>query len=113
MLIPTEPIGSIPRPAELVSAWADHRSGRISPEQFAEISERALRYTIRRFEETGSPVIMDGEQTKSSFATYPLDDDCGFSPFAHDTSTSRDVAFQKIRARVLGTQMAAEALRHS
>ena len=32
----------------------------------------ALRDTIRRFEETGSPVISDGEQTKPSFATYPL-----------------------------------------
>jgi 5-methyltetrahydropteroyltriglutamate--homocysteine methyltransferase len=32
----------------------------------------ALRDTIRRFEETGSPVITDGEQTKPSFATYPL-----------------------------------------
>jgi len=40
-------------------------------------------------------------------------DDCGFSPFADDTSTSREIAFQKIRARVLGTQMAAEALQHS
>jgi 5-methyltetrahydropteroyltriglutamate--homocysteine methyltransferase len=34
-------------------------------------------------------------------------DDCGFSPFSDDTSTSRDTAFGKIRARVLGTQMAA------
>jgi 5-methyltetrahydropteroyltriglutamate--homocysteine methyltransferase len=34
-------------------------------------------------------------------------DDCGFSPFSDDTSTSRDTAFAKIRARVLGTQMAA------
>ena len=32
----------------------------------------ALRDTIRRFEETGSPVIADGEQAKPSFATYPL-----------------------------------------
>ena len=30
-------------------------------------------------------------------------DDCGFSPFSDDTSTSRDTAFAKIRARVLGT----------
>ena len=37
-------------------------------------------------------------------------DDCGFSPFSDDTSTSRDTAFAKIRARVLGTQLAAEAL---
>ncbi|HEX8409110.1 MAG TPA: 5-methyltetrahydropteroyltriglutamate--homocysteine methyltransferase [Thermoanaerobaculia bacterium] len=37
-------------------------------------------------------------------------DDCGFSPFSDDTSTTRDVAFAKIRARVLGTAMAAERL---
>jgi 5-methyltetrahydropteroyltriglutamate--homocysteine methyltransferase len=81
MLIPTEPIGSIPRPAELISAWQDCRAGRVSAEQFEEISDRALRDTIRRFEETGSPVITDGEQTKSSFATYPLD---GLSNLAPD-----------------------------
>jgi 5-methyltetrahydropteroyltriglutamate--homocysteine methyltransferase len=33
-------------------------------------------------------------------------DDCGFSPFADDTSTSRDTAFEKIRSRVVGTQLA-------
>jgi 5-methyltetrahydropteroyltriglutamate--homocysteine methyltransferase len=37
-------------------------------------------------------------------------DDCGFSPFADDTSTARDTAFAKIRARVLGTALAADAL---
>jgi 5-methyltetrahydropteroyltriglutamate--homocysteine methyltransferase len=37
-------------------------------------------------------------------------DDCGFSPFADDTSTARDVAFAKIRARVEGTRMTAEML---
>jgi len=45
----------------------------------------------------------------------PLDqlgttDDCGFSPFSDDTSTTRDVAFAKIRARVLGTQLAEQQL---
>ncbi len=45
----------------------------------------------------------------------PLDrlgttDDCGFAPFCDDTSTSRDVAFEKIRARVLGTALAARVL---
>jgi len=38
-------------------------------------------------------------------------DDCGFSPFGDDTSTSRDTAFAKIRARVAGTALAARALR--
>jgi 5-methyltetrahydropteroyltriglutamate--homocysteine methyltransferase len=37
-------------------------------------------------------------------------DDCGFSPFSDDTSTSRDTAFQKIRARVLGTAFAARVI---
>jgi 5-methyltetrahydropteroyltriglutamate--homocysteine methyltransferase len=37
-------------------------------------------------------------------------DDCGFSPFGDDTSTSRDTAFAKIAARVAGTEMASEAL---
>lgn len=37
-------------------------------------------------------------------------DDCGFSPFGDDTSTSRETAFAKIRARVEGTQLAARAL---
>ncbi|MEP6943406.1 MAG: 5-methyltetrahydropteroyltriglutamate--homocysteine methyltransferase, partial [Betaproteobacteria bacterium] len=37
-------------------------------------------------------------------------DDCGFSPFSDDTSTSRDVAFEKIRARIVGTALAAGVL---
>jgi 5-methyltetrahydropteroyltriglutamate--homocysteine methyltransferase len=45
----------------------------------------------------------------------PLDqlgttDDCGFAPFCDDLSTTRDTAFAKIRARVVGTRMASEAL---
>jgi 5-methyltetrahydropteroyltriglutamate--homocysteine methyltransferase len=40
-------------------------------------------------------------------------DDCGFAPFADDVSTSRDVAFAKIRARVEGTAMAADELTRS
>jgi 5-methyltetrahydropteroyltriglutamate--homocysteine methyltransferase len=37
-------------------------------------------------------------------------DDCGFSPFGDDASTSRDTAFAKIQARVTGTAMASSAL---
>jgi 5-methyltetrahydropteroyltriglutamate--homocysteine methyltransferase len=72
MPIPTEPIGSIPRTADLLAAMSAHASGRISVEQLKSAEESALRDTIARFEETGSAVISDGEQTKPSFATYPL-----------------------------------------
>ena len=51
---------------------ADHATGRISDEQFHAAQTVALRETIAEFEATGSPVITDGEQTKPSFATYPL-----------------------------------------
>jgi 5-methyltetrahydropteroyltriglutamate--homocysteine methyltransferase len=37
-------------------------------------------------------------------------DDCGFSPFADDTSTSRDIAFAKIKARLEGTPLAQKVL---
>ncbi len=80
MTIPTEPVGSIPRPPELIAAWGDLQSGRINADRFNEIADSALVDTIRRFEETGSPVITDGEQTKSSFATYPLDGGSGLAP---------------------------------
>ncbi len=71
MPIPTEPIGSIPRPPELIAAFRD--KSRISADEFDRIAEMAVLDTIRRFEMTGSPVITDGEQTKPSFATYPID----------------------------------------
>jgi len=37
-------------------------------------------------------------------------DDCGFSPFADDTSTSRDITFAKIKSRIEGTRLAEQAL---
>ncbi|WP_431975187.1 cobalamin-independent methionine synthase II family protein [Micromonospora haikouensis] len=72
MMIPSEPIGSIPRPASLLAGLDDHAAGRIGKEQLQDLYDAALRDTISRFEATGSSVITDGEQTKPSFATYPL-----------------------------------------
>lgn len=68
----TEPIGSIPRPAALLQAIAGFQTGAVSQQTLDDAYSAALRDTIQRFEQTGSPVITDGEQTKSSFATYPL-----------------------------------------
>ena len=72
MPIPTEPIGSIPRPPDLVAAVQQFATGRLSRDQFARLQDAAIRDTILRFEATGSPVITDGEQAKPSFATYPI-----------------------------------------
>jgi 5-methyltetrahydropteroyltriglutamate--homocysteine methyltransferase len=72
MTIPTEPIGSIPRPVPLIEAMGKFAEGRISQPEMSKLYESALRDTITRLEATGSPVISDGEQTKPSFATYPI-----------------------------------------
>jgi 5-methyltetrahydropteroyltriglutamate--homocysteine methyltransferase len=69
MTIPTEPIGSIPRPLELlnaIDAIADAESPTLDP-----LYEAAISNTLHRFEATGSPVITDGEQRKyHNFWTY-------------------------------------------
>lgn len=70
MSLPTEPIGSIPRPRQLIDAA---QSADTTPsDALDQLYEDALRDTIAQFEATGSPVISDGEQGKPSFATYPL-----------------------------------------
>ena len=190
MPIPTEPIGSIPRPIALIDAvareGADHAS--LQP-----LYEEAIRNTIERFEGNGlsgdlrrrakevsqfldvlrpwpacgtaaepvqskagtfyvalagerdpervlriiganvkadqrvfvgviapiDPRVETAEAVRDRIlqaAKYiPIDqlgttDDCGFSPFSDDTSTSRDTTFAKIRARVVGTSLAAQVL---
>jgi 5-methyltetrahydropteroyltriglutamate--homocysteine methyltransferase len=72
MKIRTEPIGSIPRPLELIDGMKAHAAGQLNDDDLNQLFERALVDTVRRFEATGSPVITDGEQTKPSFATYPI-----------------------------------------
>jgi 5-methyltetrahydropteroyltriglutamate--homocysteine methyltransferase len=69
MMIPTEPIGSIPRPIALIEAAA----GKNMDHDLDALYEAAIRDTIERFEATGSPVITDGEQRKyENFWTYSV-----------------------------------------
>lgn len=72
MTIPTEPIGSIPRPLELIEAVAAR--GTSDDPALDPLYDAAIRDTIARFEESGSPVITDGEQRKyHNFWTYSVD----------------------------------------
>jgi 5-methyltetrahydropteroyltriglutamate--homocysteine methyltransferase len=70
MKIPTEPIGSIPRPVPLIEAV--QKEGGDNP-RLNPMYEAAVRDTVRQFEATGSPVITDGEQRKyHNFWTYSV-----------------------------------------
>jgi len=72
MGIPTEPIGSVPRPAYLMEAMGANAKGELDDKGLAEVIDRAVTETIEAMEQTGSNIITDGEQSKPSFATYPL-----------------------------------------
>jgi 5-methyltetrahydropteroyltriglutamate--homocysteine methyltransferase len=68
LIIPTEPIGSIPRPVDLIERVA---KGDSEDPNLAPLYEDAIRDTIERLEAAGSPVVTDGEQKKHhNFATY-------------------------------------------
>jgi 5-methyltetrahydropteroyltriglutamate--homocysteine methyltransferase len=72
MNIPTEPIGSIPRPSKLLEAIAACGDG--TDPKLEPLYEEAIRETVASFEDTGSPVITDGEQRKyHNFWTYSVD----------------------------------------
>jgi 5-methyltetrahydropteroyltriglutamate--homocysteine methyltransferase len=72
MRIQTEPIGSIPRPIELILGIKAHAAGQLNDRDLQHLFDTAISDTILNFESTGSPVITDGEQSKPSFATYPI-----------------------------------------
>jgi methionine synthase II (cobalamin-independent) len=72
--IPTEPVGSMPRPQKLQDAYAAYDEGKIDKSALETEQEAAVQDTIDRYEATGAPIISDGEQRWSSFATYPITD---------------------------------------
>ncbi|MDQ3146797.1 MAG: hypothetical protein M3R01_07655 [Actinomycetota bacterium] len=72
--VPTEPVGSLPRPATLQQAFADYDAGTIDHDALAKEQDAACKDSIERMEATGSPIVSDGEQRASSFATYPITD---------------------------------------
>ena len=74
MPIPTELVGSLPRPMKLQEAYAAYDDGKVSWEQLQQEQDAAAEDSIKRLEATGEPVVTDGEQRESSFATYPITD---------------------------------------
>ncbi|MFQ6145746.1 cobalamin-independent methionine synthase II family protein [Streptomyces seoulensis] len=71
-MIPSEPIGSIPRSPELLSAMAAFESGEMSSSSFADVQRRAVAETVDSLVAAGSPVVTDGEQAKPTSLTYPI-----------------------------------------
>ena len=77
MPIPTEQVGSMPRSTRLQSAIESYDAGSISHADLVAEQHNACAETIRLLEGTGSSIVSDGEQRKSSFATYALAETLG------------------------------------
>ncbi|KIW25008.1 uncharacterized protein PV07_10684 [Cladophialophora immunda] len=77
MPIPTELVGSLPRPTYLQKAFADYDAGKISRDELVQAQDRAVEDSLKNLAGTGEPLITDGEQRASSFATYPITDTLG------------------------------------
>jgi methionine synthase II (cobalamin-independent) len=74
MPIPTEIVGSLPRPMKLQEAYAAYDEGTITWEELKAEQDKAAEDSIRRLEATGETYLTDGEQRESSFATYSITD---------------------------------------
>src|SRR5246500_4266481 len=72
--IPTEPVGSLPRPSRLQQAYAQYDAGETPRDQLEAEQDTAVKDSIEHQEQTGTPIISDGEQRWSSFATYAITD---------------------------------------
>ena len=74
MPIPTEIVGSLPRPTKLQDAYEQYDQGAITRDELLALQDEAAEDSIKRLEQTGQSPVTDGEQRESSFATYPLTD---------------------------------------
>ena len=72
--IPTEQVGSLPRPQKLQDAYAAYDKGEIDKAALESAQDEAVKSSIEGQENAGSPIVSDGEQRWSSFATYPIAD---------------------------------------
>ena len=74
MPIPTELVGSLPRPLRLQEAYEALDQGQITFADLQKEQDAAAEDSIRRLEATGETYVTDGEQRESSFATYSITD---------------------------------------
>jgi len=74
MSIRTELVGSLPRPERLQDAYEAYDKGDITWADLQAEQDKAAEDSIHRLEATGEPIVTDGEQRESSFATYSITD---------------------------------------
>src|SRR5271156_1970758 len=72
--IPTEPVGSLPRPSSLQQAYGKYDTGEITKQDLEAEQDKAVKDSIEHLEATGAPIISDGEPRWSRLAAYAIAD---------------------------------------
>lgn len=99
MPIPTELVGSLPRPMKLQGAYADYDEGKIGFHQLQAAQDEAAEDSIKRLEATGEPIVTGGEQRESSFATYNLTDTLASTGLADGLAGDRQSPVRAVQRR--------------
>ncbi len=68
--LPTTSVGSFPKPPYLVKARADFAQGKIKREELKKAEKRATEFWVRRQEELGLDVLVDGEMYRGDMVAY-------------------------------------------
>lgn len=77
-ILPTTSVGSFPKPPDLLKARADFSQGRIPAAELNEAEKRATEFWIRKQEELGLDVLVDGEMYRGDMVAYFADHLSGF-----------------------------------
>ncbi len=77
-LFPTTSVGSFPKPDSLMQARADFAKKKISREALAQAERQAVEFWIRKQEELGVDVLVDGEMYRGDMVAYFSEHMSGF-----------------------------------
>ena len=77
-LLPTTSVGSLPKPDYLMQARGKFTKGMISRSELMDLEKKATEFWIRKQEDLGIDVLVDGEQYRSDMVAYFADVMPGF-----------------------------------
>ena len=82
-VLPTTTIGSFPQTAEVRTARAEHRAGRITDAQYTARIREEIAHTVRAQEELGLDVLVHGEAERNDMVQYFAEALDGFATTRH------------------------------
>ncbi len=77
-LLPTTSVGSFPKPDYLIKARADFAKKKIGPQELEKTERQATEFWIRKQEELGVDVLVDGEMYRGDMVAYFAENMPGF-----------------------------------